>query len=160
MPAAQHVVPAAERGKVVALSRVYVAVFGAVIVACVGSGSLLPALLIVGPRFYGGFVAQFFNITQHAGLAEDGHDHRLNTRTFLAGPVLRWLYCNMNYHVEHHMFPMVPYHALARLHETIKADTPPAYRSTLQAYAEIIPALARQARDPSYHVVRPLPAAQ
>ena len=30
----------------------------------------------------------------------------------------------MNYHVEHHMFPMVPYHALPRLHELIKHDLP------------------------------------
>ena len=27
-------------------------------------------------------------------------------------PVHRYLYWNMNYHVEHHMFPLVPYHAL------------------------------------------------
>ena len=39
-------------------------------------------------------------------------------------PVSRFLYWNMNYHVEHHMFPMVPYHALPQLHEEIKADLP------------------------------------
>jgi hypothetical protein len=53
---------------------------------------------------------------------------------------------------------MVPYHALPRLHEAIKADCPPPYRSTIAAYAEILPALRRQVRDPAYHVVRPLPA--
>ena len=55
------------------------------------------------------------------------------------------------------MFPMVPYHALPRLHEVIKADTPPVYPNCIAAYAEIVPALVRQTRDPSYHVVRPLP---
>jgi fatty acid desaturase len=39
-------------------------------------------------------------------------------------PISRFLYWNMNYHVEHHMFPMVPYHALPKLHETIKHDLP------------------------------------
>jgi fatty acid desaturase len=43
-------------------------------------------------------------------------------------PVSRFIYWNMNYHVEHHMFPMVPYHALPRLHATIKDDLPPPNR--------------------------------
>jgi fatty acid desaturase len=37
----------------------------------------------------------------------------------------------MNYHVEHHMFPMVPYHALAPLHQEIKDDMPTPYGSIL-----------------------------
>ena len=59
-------------------------------------------------------------------------------------PVFRFLYWNMNYHVEHHMFPMVPYHALPRLHEVIKADLPAPYPSCWAAYREIIPAFLRQ----------------
>jgi Na+-transporting NADH:ubiquinone oxidoreductase subunit F len=39
-------------------------------------------------------------------------DHRLNCRTVYMNPIHRFLYWNMNYHVEHHMFPLVPYHAL------------------------------------------------
>jgi fatty acid desaturase len=73
-------------------------------------------------------------------------------------PVFRFLYWNMNYHVEHHMFPMVPYHALPRLHEAIKADCPAAYASTAEAYREILPALWRQRREPTWHIVRPVPA--
>jgi fatty acid desaturase len=46
-------------------------------------------------------------------------------------PVSRWIYWNMNYHVEHHMFPMVPYHALPRLHALIKRrPAPPNPRSS------------------------------
>ena len=41
-------------------------------------------------------------------------------RTVYMNPVLRFLYWNMNYHIEHHMFPMVPYHALPKLHEEMK----------------------------------------
>jgi fatty acid desaturase len=73
-------------------------------------------------------------------------------------PIFRFLYWNMNYHVEHHMFPMAPYHALPQLHAAIKADCPPPYPSTLAAYREIIPALARQLREPGYFVRRQLPA--
>ena len=40
-------------------------------------------------------------------------DHRLNSRTVYMNPISRFIYWNMNYHIEHHMFPMVPYHAAA-----------------------------------------------
>jgi len=53
----------------------------------------------------------------------------------------------------------VPFHALPKLHDAVKADMPPPYPSTLAAYAEIVPALIRQTRDPSHHVVRPVPDA-
>ena len=61
------------------------------------------------------------------GLAEDVLDHRSNCRTIYMNRVLRFLYMDMNYHLEHHMYPMVPYHALAQLHEEIRNDCPPPY---------------------------------
>jgi fatty acid desaturase len=73
-PNATHFVPASERASMIAASRIYVAIFIAVIAACVAMGSVLPAMFVVLPRFYGGFLAQIFNIAQHAGLAEDVHD--------------------------------------------------------------------------------------
>ena len=63
-------------------------------------------------------------LLQHGGLADNVIDHRLNSRTVYMNPVSRFIYWNMNYHVEHHMFPMVPYHALPKLHEMIKHDLP------------------------------------
>ena len=96
-------------------------------------------------------------MTQHIGLAEDVLDHRLNSRTVYMNPIFRFLYWNMNYHVEHHIFPTVPYHALPKLHEAIKADCPAPYPSSIAAYREIIPTLFRQLKDPTYFVRRELP---
>src|ERR1700733_13580032 len=73
-------------------------------------------------------------------------------------PINRYLYWNMNYHVEHHMFPLVPYHALPKLHDVVKDDCPTPYPSLLTAWREIAPTLLRQVRDPAYHVKRKLPA--
>jgi nitrite reductase/ring-hydroxylating ferredoxin subunit len=94
----------------------------------------------------------FFGITQHAGLRVDVLDHRLNTRTVYMNPVLRFLYLNMNYHLEHHLFPSVPYHALPALHDDIKHDLPLPNRSVLDAYREIVSALRQQRRDPSWEI--------
>ncbi len=151
-------VPDMERWKVYLVARIWTAIFLAVIAACVATRSILPAMVVGLPSFYGAFMVIFFGLTQHAGLAEDVLDHRLNSRTVYMNPIFRFLYWNMNYHVEHHMFPMVPYHALPRLHAAIKADCPPPYPSTIAAYREIIPTLLRQRKDPSYFVKRELPA--
>lgn len=118
----------------------------------------LPFLFIGLPSVFGSWLYNFFGITQHACLPENVLDHRLNSRTVLMNPVFRFLYWNMNYHVEHHMFPMVPYHALPKLHEVMKYDCPPPYPSTWCVYREVMDALIRQLRDPSYFVRRPLPA--
>jgi len=139
-------------------ARVWLGIYGSVGLLCIASGSVLPAMLVGFPSFYGGGMTIFFGLTQHAGLAEDVTDHRLNTRTVYMNPVFRFLYWNMNYHLEHHLYPTVPYHALPELHEAIKDECPAPYPSTVAAYREILPAVQRQRRDPSYHVVRELPA--
>jgi fatty acid desaturase len=150
-------IPAMEVPKVYRTARIWLAIHAVVIALSVASRSLLPLMLVGLPSFYGAWLYLVFGLTQHAGLAEDTLDHRLNSRTVLMNPVLRFLYWNMNYHVEHHMFPMVPYHALPALHAAMKADTPAPYPGLLSAYREIIPALLRQRRDPTWHVVRTLP---
>jgi fatty acid desaturase len=151
-------IPETELAKVHATARIWLGIYAAVIALSLALHSLLPLMLVGLPSFYGAWLYLVFGLTQHAGLAEDTLDHRLNSRTVMMNPVLRFLYWNMNYHVEHHMFPMVPYHALPALHEAVKADMPAPYPGLLAAYREIIPALLRQRRDPTWHVVRALPA--
>jgi fatty acid desaturase len=150
-------IPEMERHKVYRTARIWLAILVAVAGLSVGLHSWIPAMLIGLPTLYGGWLTIVFGVTQHAGLSEDVLDHRLNSRTIIMNPVSRFLYWNMNYHVEHHIFPMVPYHALPALHEAIKAECPTAYPGLIAAYREIIPAVLRQRRDPRYHIVRTLP---
>ncbi|WP_245600097.1 fatty acid desaturase family protein [Paenibacillus harenae] len=150
-------IPESEYGKTFREARIYLLILAAVIVLCVWQGSLLPAMLIGMPSFYGVILVLLFGLTQHLGLYDDVLDHRLNSRTMKLNPVLRFLYWNMNYHVEHHMFPMVPYHALPALHEEMKYDTPAPRNGLWSALKEAIGALIRQGKDLSYAVVKPLP---
>ena len=152
-------IPDSEWKAVIREGRTWSLVFVAVALLAITLKSWLPLLFIgVAPSMVGSWLYNFFGVTQHACLPENVLDHRLNSRTVLMNPVFRFLYWNMNYHVEHHMFPMVPYHALPQLHEVIRADCPPPYPSTWAAYREVAGALARQWRDPTYFVRRPLPA--
>ena len=150
-------VPEGERPKVYRTARIYLGIYALVIVACVWFRSILPAMYVGLPSLYGSWLQLYFGCTQHLGLAEDVLDHRLNSRTIYMNPVFRFLYWNMNYHVEHHIFPLIPYHALPKLHEKIKSQCPTPYPSTIAAYREILPTLAQQLRDPTYFVKRELP---
>lgn len=153
----QSFIPDMERRKAIFAARVHVAIYVVTIVAAVTMRSWLPLMLIGLPRLYGCWHMVLVGLLQHGGLAENVLDHRLNTRTVYMNPVSRFLYLNMNYHVEHHMFPMVPYHALPQLHELVKHDLPPANPSILHAYREMIPAFLRQLRNEDYFIRRDLP---
>jgi fatty acid desaturase len=63
----------------------------------------------------------------------------------------------MNYHVEHHMFPMVPYHNLPRLHQLIKHDLPEPNRGFAEGLKEVLFALKRQLSDPEFRINKKLP---
>ena len=151
-------VPESEFPKVYWRARVYVAIYLFVIGLAVTTRSFLPLLLVGFTNVFGTWLLTTYGYTQHAGLAENVLDHRLNSRTVYVNPIHRYLYWNMNYHVEHHMFPLVPYHALARLHAVVKDDCPEPYPSLLSAWREIVPAVLRQVKDPGYHIKRRLPA--
>ena len=120
-------------------------------------GSFEPLMFVGLPSFYGHWLVVTLGITQHAGLAEDVIDHRLNTRTVYMGPLTRWIYWNMNYHVEHHIYPSVPFHSLKKLHLAIKDQLPTPYPSLYSALREVIPTMRRQATDSNYFVRRELP---
>jgi fatty acid desaturase len=149
-------VPGPERHKVYRTARIDLAIYAVTIAAAIGFRSWLPVVLIGGPRLYGAFLLQVYGLTQHAGLGENVLDHRLNTRTVKMCVVNRFLYWNMNYHVEHHMFPMVPCHRLAELHEEIRHDCSPPYPSLWAAWRELVPAVLRQLRDQEHYVRREL----
>lgn len=150
-------IPESEHNKLFWTARVHLAIYVGVICWAIAINSIMPLMYVGLPSFYGAWLYILTGLTQHVGLAEDVLDHRLNCRTVYMNPIVRFLYLNMNYHVEHHMFPMVPYHRLPELHEEMKADTPKPYNGFLEAYREIIPTLLRQLKEPTYFVKRELP---
>jgi len=75
----------------------------------------------------------------------------------MMGPINRFLYLNMNYHVEHHMFTMIPYYQLPVLRELIKQDLPEAEPSIFAAYKRLLPVLWKQLADNKAVIVYDLP---
>ena len=157
-PEEKTFVPESEWPKVVRVARISTAIYGATLILAVWMGSILPLMVIGLPRLYGAWHHVMTGLLQHGGLADNVIDHRLNSRTVYMNPISRFIYWNMNYHVEHHMFPMVPYHALPRLHDAIKHDLPAPNTSIAQAFREMWPALRRQLAYEDYFLKRNLPA--
>ncbi|MGO9961806.1 MAG: fatty acid desaturase [Acidimicrobiales bacterium] len=150
----RELVPADKLRRVSFEARVFTLLLAGAVAGSIATGSIVPLLFVGLPTFYGAWLMWFFAVTQHAGLREDVLDHRMSTRTVYINPVLRFLYLNMNYHLEHHMFPTVPYYNLPALHEEIKQWLPPPKPSLWSAYREIVHALQRQRRDPSFEIDR------
>ena len=112
--------------------------------------SWLPLLLVGTPRLYGAWHHVMTGMLQHGGLADNVTDHRLNTRTVLMNPISRFIYWNMNYHIEHHMYPKVPYYALPALHQLVHHDLPSPSPSIFAAFIEMWPVLVRQLHNEDY----------
>ena len=155
---AKHCVPEEEYGRMFWWARATLMFYVIPVCFAIVMQSWLPLLYFVFPRFYGGFIQWVFILLQHGGLADNVWDHRLNTRTVYMNPVFGFLYMNMQYHIEHHIYPMVPFHALRKLHERIKDQTPKAYSSIWAAYREMVPVLLKQKKDPEYYIKREISA--
>ena len=150
-------VPEQERPKVIRIARIWVAIYAATLALALATWSILPLMVIGLPRLYGAWHHVMTGMLQHAGLADNVTDHRLNTRTVYINPISRFIYWNMNYHVEHHMFPMVPYHHLPDLHDAIRHDLPTPNPSLWAAFAEVLPVVRRQLAQEDYFLQRALP---
>jgi Na+-transporting NADH:ubiquinone oxidoreductase subunit F len=153
-------IPETEYGKMFVRARIYVAIYAGVIALAAATGSLLPLMYIGLPNIYGCWLMVVYAMPQHAGLAEDVLDHRYNTRTVYFNRINRYMYLNMGWHVEHHIFPLVPFHALPKLHELIKGDLAAPYNGLIEAYREIIPTLIRCSKDATYYYRRETPTPQ
>ena len=150
-------VPEEEYQRMFWSARVVLALQIVPIVLAIGFHSWLPVLFFGLPRFYGAAVSWTFILLQHVGLAQNVWDHRLSTRSMHFNFILGFLYMHMENHVEHHMYPLVPFHALPRLQELVKAQMPRPYRGLWDGGRELVPVLLQQKKDPSVFIRRRVP---
>ena len=71
-------IPKSQLGKVNWEDRITVVILLGTVAACIAMRSILPAMLIGLPRFYGRWLLMIVGLTQCLGLDEDVLDHRLN----------------------------------------------------------------------------------
>ncbi len=129
----------------------------AIVVISVATGYWIVPFLTTLTPLYGSWLFFLCNNTQHIGLQDNVSDFRLCCRTFTLNPLVRFLYWQMNYHIEHHMYAAVPCYNLKRLHELIKHDLAPCPDGLVAVWKEIASIQALQEENPSYQHRAALP---
>jgi rubredoxin-NAD+ reductase len=138
-------------------SRQYLALHGLIIVVSLATGWWIVPLVTTFAAFFGGVIAFWTGGPQHAGLVDGVNDFRLCCRTYTCNWFCQFLYWNMNYHIEHHMYAAVPCYNLPKLHAAIKPWLPPIHTSLYGTWAEIRQIEFRQRFEPDYQYTQPLP---
>jgi fatty acid desaturase len=142
-------VPANKVARLIWGARLFLLGYLTVIAIAVAMRSLFPVVAFFGARLAGGWVVQLFINSQHMCMSEAIADHRYSTRSLACSPLVRLLYWNMNYHVEHHLYPGVPFHALPEVNRLVRHELPQPTRGALRANLEILGVIRKQVRDPA-----------
>ena len=111
--------------------------WGAMLAIAAVGWMLLPARVMLKGWLYPlMFAGQFANLR---GIAEHGMTTGANeftdSRTVATHPVVSFMMCNINYHLEHHLYPGIPWYNLPKLHRILKDDYVAAGSSVYTSYS-------------------------
>ena len=87
-------------------------------------GAFSSALLLwvwIVPLIIGQFFLRPYLYAEHTGCDRTRSAFQ-NTRTTYTGAIVKWIAWNMPYHVEHHAYPSIPFHALPKLNEIVDGE--------------------------------------
>ncbi len=84
----------------------------------------MPILLWVWivPLLLGFPFLRFYHLAEHARCPPVA-SKLVNTRTVITNRVVRFVTWNMPFHIEHHLYPGVPFHQLPRLHASVRSPS-------------------------------------
>ena len=126
---------------VVREARLFLLLYGVIIISSVASASNFAVTYWVIPMLVGQPFLRGFLLAEHA-LCPMVKNMLENTRTTITNPFARWLCWNMNYHVEHHVFPAIPFHSLAATHKYLEPHIACLDRGYIDVNRQVIRALS------------------
>lgn len=111
-------IPEGKRHIVVRESRLYVAGYLVLLFASLELHTTLLLWIWIVPLIVGQLFLRPYLYAEHTGCDRTRSAFQ-NTRTTYTGMVTKWFAWNMPYHVEHHAYPSIPFHALPKLNEIV-----------------------------------------
>jgi len=111
-------IPANKRKIVVTEARLYVACYALLLAASLALRTPVLLWAWIVPFLFGQLILRPYLYAEHTG-CDQARSAFLSTRTTTTGMVMKWFAWNMPYHVEHHAYPSVPFHALPRLNAIV-----------------------------------------
>ncbi len=156
----EHVLPASDvalRRRHRAWARVLLGGHALIAAAFALSGHWFLIVVYTFGTFYCGWLGFLCGVPQHYGLNSDIPDFRMNTRTFTCSWLPAFYYWNMQYHLEHHMYPAVPFYNLPKLRRAILHDLPPAPHGLWATWREMLALKRKFLADPNFRYVPKVP---
>ena len=111
-------IPGHKRDDVVREARLYVAGYTLLLVVSLAFNTAILLWVWIIPLLVGQLILRPYLYSEHTG-CERTRDAFDNTRTTTTGMFVKWFAWNMPYHVEHHAYPSVPFHALPKLNRIV-----------------------------------------
>jgi fatty acid desaturase len=111
-------IPEARRDDIVKEARLYVAGYALLLVVSLALQTAILLWIWIVPLLVGQLMLRPYLYAEHTG-CERTRSAFDNTRTTYTGRFVKWFAWNMPYHVEHHAYPSVPFHALPRLNRVV-----------------------------------------
>ena len=130
-------IPSSEIHKLVNESRLMVLGYLAVISVSFYYETFFFLIFWILPRIIGEPFLRLIRMVEHTG-KEETADMIKNTRTSNASKFLKFLYWNMPFHVEHHLYANVPFYRLKKFHELIRPLTNEQEPSILSVHYAIL----------------------
>ncbi|HTY36662.1 MAG TPA: fatty acid desaturase [Bacteroidota bacterium] len=84
------------------------------------------------PLLVAGQIANLRGLAEH-GMTTGGNEFT-DTRTVATHPVISFMMCNINYHLEHHLYPGIPWYNLPKVHALLQEEYVAAGSSVYQSY--------------------------
>jgi fatty acid desaturase len=111
-------IPEAKRDIVVREARLYLAGYVVLLLVSIMLHTALLLWIWVVPVIIGQSFLRPYLYAEHTG-CERTRSAFQNTRTTYTGMFVKWFAWNMPYHVEHHAYPSIPFHALPKLNRIV-----------------------------------------
>ncbi|MFB9264165.1 fatty acid desaturase [Bradyrhizobium erythrophlei] len=111
-------IPEGKRAMIVMEARLYLACYLLLLIASLALHSATLLWVWIVPLFAGQLILRPYLYAEHTG-CERTRSAFENTRTTMTGRIMKWFAWNMPYHVEHHAYPTVPFHALPKLNAAV-----------------------------------------
>jgi fatty acid desaturase len=130
-------IPAHQHQLIITESRVYLSGYIVLLLISLVLQSAVLFWVWLLPLVCGYWFLRPYLLTEHTGCPHSGSQSN-RTRTTFTNRVIKLYAWNMPYHTEHHTYPTVPFHALPKLHQQMKAqlcNTEPGY---LVAWRQIL----------------------
>jgi fatty acid desaturase len=111
-------IPESKQGMVVREARIYALVYLALLIASIAFSSTMLLWCWLVPLYVGQLFLRPYLYAEHTGCERTRSAYE-NTRTTYTDRLTKWFTWNMPFHVEHHAYPSVPFHALPKLNAII-----------------------------------------